>query len=117
MKLIMDVINEIDACPGLSAWDFSVCCYAVELLETYILDTGLTVWDEADALKSMTEEDLLNGSKDWKQYSRDGNALIWREDICRRLFGGNSVPAYLDLLECQGRALEKAAMVLLKTIA
>lgn len=51
--------------------------------------------DYADWLKSdfkenygrekMTEEKLLNGAKDWKEYSWSGNALIYDDDIAEKL--------------------------------
>lgn len=51
----------------------------------YLLDCrGLNIWDEAERIGKITEEDLLNGAKDWRQYSRDGHSLIYNKDICHR---------------------------------
>ena len=40
---------------------------------------------ETDELVSVTREELLNGAKDWQQYSEGGCSLVYDEDICRRL--------------------------------
>lgn len=125
-RLIRDIRDEIDATPGISAWMFGVHCYAVDILSGYINGRGLTIWDEAERIGKITEEDLLNGAKDWRQYSRTGNSLIYNRDICYRLCGrkdlertreGEFLPNdHEDWLDLQAKALQQAAQIVIKTI-
>lgn len=62
--------------PRISAWQKGVDEYAKELKEGFRENYGR---------QKMTEEKLLNGAKDWKQYSWGGNSLISNEDIAERL--------------------------------
>lgn len=116
MTLIRDIINELDACPGLSTKNFAVHCYAVEIIEDYISCNGLTVWDEVEKLGTLTENDLLNGAVSWRHYSFSGNSLIWTEDICQRLYERKDVSYHDCLLDIQGKYLESAAQFILHTI-
>lgn len=91
-----------------SAWSRGVDEYADELRE-YLRENKL----------KPTEENMLNGAKDWKQYSWGGNSLIYNEDIAKRL----SSPSELkrtkngqlkpnsreDWLDTQARALYQAS--------
>lgn len=125
-RLIRDIRDEIDATPGGSAWMFGVHCYVVDILSGYIDGRGLTIWDEAERIGKITEEDLLNGAKDWRQYSRTGNSLIYNRDICYRLCGrkdlertreGEFLPNdHEDWLDLQAKALQQAAQIVIKTI-
>ena len=56
-----------------SGWKTGVILYAIEIL------------DNLEDKKEITEKNLLNGAKDWHQYSEDGCALIYDVDICNRL--------------------------------
>lgn len=64
---------------GRSAWSGGVKAYALDLLD----------WCERCNIEELEadtmEEVLLNGAKDWKQYSYGGNALIYNEDIAETL--------------------------------
>ena len=55
------IIEKIESKKANSAWDKGVKTYALELLEDL---------DYLDEINS--EEDLLNGAKDWHQYSWGG---------------------------------------------
>lgn len=103
-----------------SAWERGVMQYAEELTAElaeninggYITLEQLTT---ADGRKAA----LLNGAKDWSQYSYGGNALIYDYDIAERLCNPselkrtrngernpNSCETWLD---CQARALSQAS--------
>lgn len=95
-----------------SAWERGVILYAIDLLNDL---------EEDDEL---TEKNLLNGARDWKQYSEGGCSLIYDENICRRLcapwemkranYGElppNSKETWLDV---QARALYQAAAMLVR---
>lgn len=71
MKKI-ELIKEIEKRSTRSKWDKGVGEYAVELLEN--IENG-----------DITEENLLNGAKNWEQYSWGGCSLIYNNDICERL--------------------------------
>lgn len=56
-----------------SKWEKGVLEYATDLLD-YIPDDV-----------TPTETMLLNGARDWNQYSDSGCALVFDQDICERL--------------------------------
>ena len=108
------MINELNARynKARSAWERGVILYAIDLLN------DLKEGDE------LTEENLLNGARDWKEYSEGGCSLIYDEDICRRLcapwemrranygeFPPNKSETWLDV---QARALYQAAAILMR---
>lgn len=55
-----------------SAWNRGVLMYACEILD-------------AIGNKEVTKKNLLNGAKDWNEYSYSGSSLVYDVDICRRL--------------------------------
>lgn len=83
-RLTRGILNEINDAPRKSAWTSGVCSYAVDILSRYIDCRGFNIWDEVAQIGKITEEDLLNNAKDWRQYSRDGRSLIYNKDICHR---------------------------------
>lgn len=103
-----------------SAWERGVMQYAEELTAElaeninggYITPEQLTT---AEGRKAA----LLNGAKDWSQYSYGGSALIYDYDIAERLCnqselkrtrGGERNPNSRETwLDCQARALTQAA--------
>ena len=125
-QLIRDIQNETDAIPGRCAWTFGVHCYAVDMFSEYIGRMGLDIWDESAGIGKITEEDLLDGAKDWLQYSRDGNSLVYNKDICCRLCNrrdqertqdGKLPPDdHEDWLDFQAGALQQAAQIVIKAV-
>lgn len=95
-----------------SAWSRGVLLYADELLDN--------IWDDG----KVTESRLLNGARDWKEYSEGGRSLITDEEICKRLSapweirrtkGGILPPNSRESwLEAQARALYQASRIVLK---
>ena len=109
---IADVIFEkIEHLNPRSAWNRGVVEYAMELM------------NDVDG-KEITEENLLNGAKDWKGYSYGGCSLIYDVDICHRLCTPSEVKKTKDgerrpnkqenWLEVQARALYQAARLIMK---
>lgn len=94
-----------------SAWTKGVELYAQELLESI---EG----------KPVSKEALLNGAKDWSEYSKGGCALIYDADIAERLCtaselkrkkGGDMPPnSQESWLDVQARALFQAARIVLQ---
>ncbi len=108
-RTIDELMDELDVRPGMPDWEFAVRGYAMDMLKEYMKWKNLDQWDEASLLGEITEETLLNGAKDWEQYSRNGNSLIYERDIRRRLGGNRSG----DLLSFQAGALKEAAQLII----
>lgn len=94
-----------------SAWDKGVTLYALELLDNI---RGLT----DVATMRLLQVILLNGARDWREYSWGGCSLIYNADIAERLCspselkrrkGGEWRPSrYEEWLDVQARALYQA---------
>ena len=95
-----------------SAWSRGVILYADELLDN--------VWDNAE----ITECALLNGARDWQEYSENGCSLIYDEEICYRLCapweikrkrkGALPPNRQENWIDVQARALYQAAQLLIR---
>lgn len=121
VKDLFEKINEkIEEKRKQSQWSWGVTEYALELskeLEENILD-GYFKTKNLNSNKR-TEKQLLNGANNWKQYSRDGNSLIYNQDIARRLCNDTELKKTQDgkrrpnkrenWLDYQARALQEAA--------
>lgn len=116
-KLIATIRQQIINSPAKSTWDKGVLVYALELFDNYIEESG------DDPINQITEKDLLQGAKDWQQYSRGGFSLIYDEDICKRLstpseqkrtrYGERKPNLNEEWLDVQARALYQAAQIVL----
>lgn len=104
-----EIIETLNARKDRSAWNRGVTALAL-----YILDGC-----EADELSySSAEKTLLNSARDWEQYSWDGCALVYDEDIARALCtpselkrtrnGERRPNAREEWLDVQARALHQA---------
>ena len=67
-----ELLTKLASLNPRSAWNRGVRQYAVDMVEAM------------DGEEFQLEE-LLNGAKDWKEYSEGGCALIWDEEIAERL--------------------------------
>ena len=77
LKFIEKQLNNDLSNSNLSTWNQGVNLYAKELINNF---------KENNSNESaLTLKPLLNGAKDWKQYSWDGNSLIYINDIAERL--------------------------------
>ena len=123
---IDQIADIIEALPARSAWSRAKKEYAGELLDNlrehaaYAASNG-----EPSPLESRetVRAALLNGARDWKEYSYGGCSLIYNGDIAarccnpselRRTHGGEKRPnAQEDWLDVQARALYQAGAVLM----
>lgn len=112
-----EIMNELKARrnKARSAWERGVIQYAEELLDFF---------DDDELTKEDLLRGLLNGAKDWKEYSEGGCSLIYNGDICERLctpseakrkrngeLPPNKTETWLDV---QARALYQAAAMLMR---
>lgn len=111
-KMINDIMNELDVRPGMADWEIAVRRYAMDLFKECMEQNGLNQWNEASRLGTITEKDLLNGAKDWDQYSRS-SSLIYSMDIRMRLH----IDDQEDLFDIQTKALEEAAYLVVAAIS
>ena len=112
MKTTIETAAAITSTAPRSTWSQGVKTYALEMLET--LDTN----------QAPTRENLLNGARDWSEYSEGGCTLVYAEDIAARLAtpselakkqGGMLPPNRAETwLDCQTRALNQAARLIAK---
>lgn len=117
---VESVRKEIDARTTRSAWSHGVTEYANELFDGIaegLLNGHLVIGD----LRSPSQlyDLLLNGARDWSTYSFGGSALIYDEDIARRLccrselektkYGYRNPNRSETWLDVQARALFQAA--------
>lgn len=108
---IENIRNEVEASKAASAWARGVKLYALELVDSLPYNV------EYGSLESL-KADMLNGARDWKQYSWGGCSLVYDEDIAKRLCtpselkktdGGCKRPnAREEWLDVQARALYQA---------
>ena len=105
---IMDALKKEKA---RSAWKAGVILYAFDILDN--MEDG-----------EVTEENLLNGAENWKQYSYGGCSLIYDNDICHRLCSPSEIKKTKDgerrpnsretWLDTQARALYQAVRLIIK---
>jgi hypothetical protein len=132
MKTIKEIKQAIEQKKTRSAWDNGVKEYALELLEKfeegleYTELQNLQLPDDApETVFNLNEENLLNGAKNWKEYSWGGCSSIYDWDIANRLcspselvktHNGERKPnSGEEWLDTQARALYQAALLILKT--
>ena len=116
----------IAATPARSAWARGVRAYAAELLDSlrgtaaYAAETGTpSPLTDRETVRAA----LLNGARDWSEYSWSGCALIYDGDIAarvctpselRRTHGGQRGPNPRETwLDVQARALYQAGAAVL----
>lgn len=103
-----------------SAWDKGVTQYALELVDELAEQIGGGYVDPAELAKPrILRAALLNGAKDWREYSWGGCSLIYDPDIASRLCcpselkktrnGERRPNGREECLDVQGRALFQAA--------
>ena len=101
-----------------SAWKRGVYDYAYMLLDN--------LYDVEEFHEKGLEELLLNGARDWRQYSYSGNACIFDSDIAERLctpselkrrdYGRLKPNSREEWLDVQARALYQAYTLILKIV-
>lgn len=78
MATIDTIRTTITARRARSAWDKGVTLYALELLD------NIRNLPDVDNRKEI-QNALLNGARDWREYSWGGCSLIYNADIAERL--------------------------------
>lgn len=99
----------------MSAWTKGVKEYANDLIE-HCKENNL----------ELTEKNMLNGAKDWKEFSYGGSSLIYDWEIAERLCtktelkrtkGGERPPNKREQwLDVQARALNQACILILQEV-
>lgn len=86
MKNCNQIIEALKARKNRSAWEKGVNLYALELVEELAenIRGGYINPDAITDHKSLKAA-LLNGARDWSQYSWGGCSLIYDSDIAERL--------------------------------
>lgn len=106
----------IDKQPGRSAWSNGVRAYAHELADNLAERAS----DEKRMPGNVTEVKawLLDGARDWAEYSYGGCSLIYDDDIVERLCTPGERRRYeagklqnVNWLDVQARALYQAARI------
>lgn len=122
---IIELKAAIELEPARSAWDKGVKLYALELIDD-LQEAIAGGYFEEGKLNNTAElkEQLLNGAKDWNQYSWGGCALIYDEEIAERLCspselrktrnGQRRPNSREEWLDTQARALSQAARMIMR---
>ena len=107
----------LEARKDRSAWDRGVNVYALELVEN--LEESAAYNKRDPESQAELREWLLNGARDWNQYSWGGSALVYDRDIADRLCtpselkktrnGERRPNAREEWLDTQARALHQAS--------
>lgn len=117
---IAEIREKVNACKARSTWNRGVLIYANELLDEIAenIEHGYYHEDDLEAPK-MLDEMMLNGARDWDQYSYGGCSLVYDGDIAERLCtpselkktrNGELQPNMRETwLDVQARALYQAA--------
>lgn len=114
---ITELRQLIEAAPARSAWSKGVKLYAQELIEEMAAD------DEFCGCPA-DRKTLLNGARDWSEYSFGGCSLIYDTDIAERLCnpselkknrnGERNPNSREQWLDVQVRALHQAARLIVR---
>lgn len=125
MKTIKELRQAIENEPARSAWDRGRKLYALELLDDLAEAIEGGYFDTANiADRAALKEQLLNGAKDWSQYSWGGSAWIYDSDIAERLCSPSELKktrngerrpnSREEWLDVQARALSQAANMIMR---
>ena len=112
--------KELENSTRRGAWNHGVLAYAMELVDNLeeMVTGGYVTMEELTSPKIL-DKTLLNGAKNWTEYSWGGCSLIYNQDIAERLcnptelkrtHNGERKPnAMEEWLDTQARALHQAA--------
>lgn len=82
MATVAEIRKAIKERKARSAWNKGVKEYMQEFLD-HVKDYRKL--DENDEVAPVSVKELLNGARDWEQYSYGGCSLVYNGDICERL--------------------------------
>lgn len=124
MKTVIELRAAIDREPGKSAWARGVKDYTQGMLDDLTEWRGLK--DLNDVVETVMEAELLNGAKNWNQFSWGGCAYAYNYQIARALCspselkrtndGERKPNADEEWLDVQARALFQAAQMLMRLV-
>lgn len=125
MKItIAEAEQRLDERRDRSAWDRGVTLYAFDLLDG--LNEAIAYYNRDPESLTEAREWMLNGARDWEQFSYGGSALVYDADIAKRLCtpselkktrnGERRPNARENWLDCQARALFQASRRVLRMI-
>lgn len=119
MATVAEIREAINEKNPRYAWNKGVKAYMLEFLD---LVKEYRKLNENDEVRKVTITELLNGARDWEQYSYGGCSLIYDEDIAERLCPP-SMQKKKDhrrrgtpWLDVQARALGEAAAALIRLV-
>ena len=108
--------NKLNAIKANSAWKKGVKDYALEMVESA----------EIELTPENAKVTLLNGAKDWSQYSHGGCSAIYDADIAERLCTPSELKKKKDgdlqpntretWLDVQSRALSQAFNLIIRNL-
>lgn len=114
---INEIKTVIESANARSAWSRGVKAYALDLIAELPANVN---YGSAESLKA----DMLNGARDWNQYSWGGCSLVYDEDIARRLCtpselkktrnGDRRPNSREEWLDVQTRALSQASRQIIR---
>lgn len=120
MTIYEQILEHIERTEVCSAWGRGVNKYVRELID------GLDKQKEPENVYDLKRM-LLNGARDWSQYSYGGCSLIYNCDIAERLctpselkrtsYGDRRPNASEEWLDVQARALAQAASKIISAFA
>lgn len=101
-----------------SGWKHAIKLYAIDLLELFKENNAKT------PNTPFVEKEFLDGASNWREYSENGNSLIYTEDIAERMCtdrqlklvgGGKKDPSkHMTWIQLQGNALKQAFDLIMK---
>ena len=115
MKTVASIRKELENLPVTNHWAKGVKTYAIDMFEE-IIDSGELVF-----VRNIKEEDLLDGAKNWTEYSWHGRVTCY-DHIIRKILDPNDSgeqarstdgKAWLDV---QAEALAQVAQILLHIV-
>jgi hypothetical protein len=122
LKSIKEIRKALKSLKVRSVWDKGVKEYALELLEDYEEECSYAQKNNLP-LPNLNRSTLLNGAKNWKEFSYGACSLIYDCDIAKRLCNatelkmvdyGNRPPNGREIwLDVQAKALSQACELLL----
>lgn len=103
---------------GTKGWKRAIKLYAIDLLEWFKQNNAKT------PNTAFVEKEFLNGASNWREYSMDGNSLIYTEDIAERMCtdkqlklvgrGKKEPSKHMTWIQLQGNALKQAFDLIMK---
>jgi hypothetical protein len=122
MKTFEELRKSIETRKAVSAWSKGVKVYALELLDELEESRRYNNADMHIHPLDNIKVEMLNGAKDWEEYSYGGSSLVYDEDIAQRLCSPSEIKKTRNgdrnpngresWLDVQARALYQACRII-----